>query len=57
MDTLSFVGNGKVSVRVVDIVNSPKVQRQVQAARELMSRTFADNQNSEAPSHPTLGEG
>ena len=32
---VSTVGNGKVSVPVSDIVNSPKVQRQVTAAREL----------------------
>ena len=32
---VSTVGNGKVSVSVRDIVNSPKVQQQVKAAREL----------------------
>ena len=34
---VSTIGNGKVSVPVADIVKSPKVQRQVQAVRELIA--------------------
>lgn len=34
-DVLSYRGGGRVSVRVVDILNSPKVQRQVEAVRRL----------------------
>ena len=32
---VSTSGNGKVSVSVRDIVNSPKVQRQVEAVKEI----------------------
>jgi hypothetical protein len=32
---LSYAGGGKVSVSVVSIVNSPKVQRQVSVVKEI----------------------
>lgn len=32
---LSFDGSGRVSVSVSDLINSPKVQRQVESVREI----------------------
>lgn len=40
-DTLSYSGSGKVSVSVSSIVNSPKVQRQVNSVREIAASQLA----------------
>jgi hypothetical protein len=34
-DKLSYTGGGKVSVPISSIINSPKVQRQVDGVREI----------------------
>lgn len=46
-DTLSFSGNGKVSVSVSDILKSPKVQRQVASVREIAASQL--NESAAAP--------
>ena len=40
-DTLSYSGSGKVSVSVSSILNSPKVQRQVNSVREIAASQLA----------------
>lgn len=50
-ETLNYSGNGKVSVSVSDILNSPKVQRQVTGVREIAqgSQSTIGSHLEEAP--------
>jgi len=43
-EILSFKGGGKISVSVESIINSPKVQRQVNGVKEIAANQVAANQ-------------